>query len=158
MFVGIVLATMRTRLQTNFMKNFKHIAVVLFLAFAASLLTIGQASAQKEVFDGVEAALRAGSAKDLARHFDSKVSLSFADEKATDYSKTQAEFVMKNFFSKNPPTGFSYNFPTPSESVRKDKRYVIGTYTHRNGSYTVLIRVKDAKGKFLIHSVDFIKD
>jgi hypothetical protein len=140
------------------MKNFKTIAVVLFLALAATFLSTGQAVAQKDVFDGVEAALRAGSAKDLSRHFDSKVSLSFADEKPTDYSKTQAEFVMKNFFSKNPPTGFSYNFPTPSESVKKDKRYVIGTYTHRNGSYTVLIRVKDAGGKFLIHSIDFIKD
>ena len=123
-----------------------------------SLFTVGQATAQKDVFDGVETALRVGSAKDLARNFDSKVSLSFADEKSTDYSKTQAEFVMKNFFSKNPPTGFAYNFPTPSESVKKDKRYVIGTYTHRNGSYTVLIRVKDAGGKFLIHSIDFIKD
>ena len=140
------------------MKNFKNIAVVLFLAFVTSLFASGQAMAQKDVFDGVEAALRAGSARDLAKHFDSKVSLSFADEKATDYSKTQAEFVMKNFFSKNPPSGFAYNFPTPSESVRKDKRYVIGTYTHRNGSYTVLIRVKDAGGKFLIHSIDFIKD
>ncbi|MDX5418806.1 MAG: DUF4783 domain-containing protein [Hymenobacteraceae bacterium] len=140
------------------MKNFKDIAVVLFLAFITSLLTIEQAAAQKDVFDGVETALRVGSAKDLARHFDSKVSLSFADEKSTDYSKTQAEFVMKNFFSKNPPTGFAYNFPTPSESVKKDKRYVIGTYTHRNGSYTVLIRVKDSNGKFLIHSIDFIKD
>ncbi|WP_299706499.1 DUF4783 domain-containing protein [uncultured Pontibacter sp.] len=140
------------------MKNFKNIAVVLFLAFVASIFTTGQAVAQKDVFDGVEAALRAGSARDLAKHFDSKVSLSFADEKSTDYSKTQAEFVMKNFFSKNPPAGFAYNFPTPSESVRKDKRYVIGTYTHRNGSYTTLIRVKDVKGKFLIHSIDFIKD
>jgi hypothetical protein len=140
------------------MKNFKSIAVVLFLALITSFLTIERASAQKDVFDGVETALRVGSAKDLARYFDSKVSLSFADEKSTDYSKTQAEFVMKNFFSKNPPTGFAYNFPTPSESVRKDKRYVIGTYTQRNGSYTVLIRVKDSGGKFLIHSIDFIKD
>ncbi|MBD1397367.1 DUF4783 domain-containing protein [Pontibacter sp. JH31] len=140
------------------MKNFKNIAVVLFLALITTLLSVGQAAAQKDVFDGVETALRVGSAKDLARHFDSKVSLSFADEKSTDYSKTQAEFVMKNFFSKYPPTGFAYNFPTPSESVKKDKRYVIGTYTHRNGSYTVLIRVKDTGGKFLIHSIDFIKD
>lgn len=140
------------------MKNLKHIAVVFFLTLIAVVATTGQAAAQKDVFDGVEAALRAGSAKDLAKHFDSKVSLSFADEKATDYSKTQAEFVMKNFFSKNPPTGFAYNFPTPSESVRKDKRYVIGTYTHRSGSYTTLIRVKDSGGKFLIHSIDFIKD
>jgi hypothetical protein len=140
------------------MKKIKNIAVVLFLAFAASFITMGQAAAQKDVFDGVESALRAGSAKDLAKYFDSKVSLSFADEKATDYSKTQAEFVMKNFFSKNPPAGFTYNFPTPSESVRKDKRYVIGTYTHRNGSFTTLIRVKNTGGKFLIHSIDFIKD
>ena len=62
---------------------------------------------------------------------------------------------MKNFFSKNVPVDFSYSHQGASD---KGQRYAIGTYTSKNGSYTVLVRIKEVSGKQVIQSMNFIKD
>ncbi|MCC9165442.1 DUF4783 domain-containing protein [Pontibacter harenae] len=141
------------------MKEIKHIAAVFSLLIVFVWLCGGQAIAQNSfsdnVTDQVKTAMRTGSSKELARHFDNKVRISFVDEKPTDYSNTQAEFVMKNFFSKHPATDFSYGFD--GDSNTKSKSYVIGTYTHEDGTFTVLIRLKESSGRYLVHSIEFIK-
>ncbi len=137
------------------MKNFKHVAIAFSLLIGVLFFKSGQAVAQNDVLSSVKSAIKIGSSKDLSRHFDSKVSISFADGNSTDYSNTQAEFVMKNFFSKTGPTDFTYTFDGSSD---KGKRYAIGSYSSRSGSFTVLVRLKEAKGRYMIHSMDFIED
>lgn len=107
--------------------------------------------AQGDVMGGVKSAIKLGSSKDLARNFSSVVEITLEGGDATSYSSTQAEFVMKNFFSKNPPVDFSYSHQGSSD---KGQKYAIGTYTSKNGSYTVLVRMKESK----IQSMNFIKD
>lgn len=133
------------------MKNLKQIAVVFSLLLAVVFFTKEQAVAQSDVMGGVKSAIKAGSSKDLARNFSSVVEITLEGGDATSYSSTQAEFVMKNFFSKNPPADFSISHQGTSD---KGQRYAIGSYTSKNGTYTVLVRVKDSK----IQSMNFIKD
>jgi hypothetical protein len=132
------------------MKNLKQIAVV-FSLLVAVLFTAEQTVAQGDTMGGVKSAIKAGSSKDLARNFSSVVEITLESGDATSYSSTQAEFVMKNFFSKNPPSDFSYSHQGASD---KGQRYAIGTYTSKNGTYTVLVRMKESK----IQSMNFIKD
>lgn len=133
------------------MKNLKQFAVVFTLLVVVVFMSAGQALAQGGVMDGVKSAMKAGSSKDLARNFSSVVELTLNGKEATSYSNTQAEFVMKNFFSKNTPVDFTY---THQGSSDKGQQYAIGTYTSKSGSYTVLVRTKDSK----IQSMNFIKD
>jgi hypothetical protein len=139
----------------RFMKNFKQIAVVFSLLVIAILFVSENALAQGDVMGGVKSAIKAGSSKDLARNFSSVVEITLEGGEATNYSSTQAEFVMKNFFSKHPPVDFSYSHQGASD---KGQRYAIGTYTAKSGTYTVLVRMKEAGGKYLIQSMNFIKD
>ncbi|WP_242921888.1 DUF4783 domain-containing protein [Pontibacter liquoris] len=137
------------------MRTVRHIVVACTLLLVATFFTAGPAAAQGDVMGNVKAAMKIGSAKDLARNFSNVVEITLDGADATSYSNTQAEFVMKNFFSKNTPVDFSVNHDGTSE---KGQLYAIGTYTAKNGSYTVLIRMKAAGGKYQIHSMNFIKD
>lgn len=133
------------------MKNLKQFAVVFSLLLVVVFMSGGQAVAQGSVMDGVKSAMKAGSSKDLSRNFSSVVELTLDGKEATSYSNTQAEFVMKNFFSKNAPVDFTYSHQGSSD---KGQQYAIGTYSSKAGSYTVLVRMKDSK----IQSMNFIKD
>ncbi|WP_347157584.1 DUF4783 domain-containing protein [Pontibacter chitinilyticus] len=137
------------------MKRFRQIVVTFSLVLVAVFWISGKAMAQNEVMSSVKSAMKIGSAKDLARNFSNVIEITLDGSEATSYSNTQAEFVMKNFFSKNAPVDFAVNHDGTSE---KGQLYAIGTYTSRDGSYTVLIRMKAAGGRYQIHSMNFIKD
>lgn len=137
------------------MRNIRQFGVVFSLLLLFVFMSAGQAAAQGGVMDGVKSAMKAGSSKDLARNFSSVVELTLNGKEATSYSNTQAEFVMKNFFSKNAPVDFTYSHQGSSD---KGQQYAIGTYNSKGGSYTVLVRLKESNGRFLIQSMNFIKD
>lgn len=139
----------------NMKKNLKRIAVAFSLLVVAVLFSAGQAVAQGDAMNNVKSAMKVGSAKELSKNFSSMVEITLDGSEATSYSNTQAEFVMKNFFAKNAPVDFSVNHNGTSD---KGQLYAIGTYASKGDSYTVLIRMKAANGKYLIHSMNFIKD
>jgi len=138
------------------MKKIRRILVAFSLLLATALFTTVPAMAQGgDAMGSVKYAMKAGSARDLARNFSNVVEITLDGGDATNYSSTQAEFVMKNFFSKNTPLDFSVNHDGTSE---KGQLYAIGTYTSKAGTYTVLIRMKAADGTYQVHSMSFIKD
>ncbi|WP_187262264.1 DUF4783 domain-containing protein [Pontibacter beigongshangensis] len=137
------------------MKNFKHIAVVLTFLLAIAFLPIGHTIAQGDFIGRISAAFKVGSAKDLARNFNSVVEITMDGGNATSYSSTQAEFVMKNFFSKYPPVECSVGHKGSSDG---GQRYVILAYTSKAASNTVLVRFKEEDGRAQIYSINFIKD
>ncbi|RYZ37395.1 MAG: DUF4783 domain-containing protein [Sphingobacteriales bacterium] len=133
------------------MKNFT-LALGLFLAFVFALAH--QANAQTEVISSVNAALKIGSSKELARYFNNMVELGF-DGNKSGYSQTQAEFVMKDFFAKNPPTNFEIIHQGAS---KEGLRYAIGKYTHKNGTFRVYMLIKQTKGNYQIDTIDFTRE
>lgn len=133
------------------MKNIKLVLVWSLLLLG--LLEASTAMAQGEMPGEIKTAIRSGSSRDLARLFNNTVEIGFDGDKST-YSKTQAEFVLKDFFSKNAPTGFEFNHQGSSD---QGQRYAIGTYTTKAGEYRVFVVVKQANGKYLVDTVDFTK-
>lgn len=132
----------------------KIFTVAFGLFFALFLMLAPLAKAQSEVVSSVNAALKIGSSKELARHFNNMVELGF-DGNKSGYSQTQAEFVMKDFFAKNPPSNFEVIHQGAS---REGLRYTIGKYTHRNGSFRVYMLIKQNKGTYYVDTIDFTRE
>ena len=131
-------------------KGLAHIPVILILIWLLS----SQAMAQSDVINNVRASLKTGSSKELVKSFNTTVELNFDGKKST-YSRTQAEFVLKDFFKKYPPTDFQY---IHQGSSKQGLTYVIGKYTYDTGSFRVLLYLKNFSGQYKVDLIDFSKE
>ncbi len=111
----------------------------------------GAVAAQSDVMGGIQSALKSGSSKDLARYFNSRVEVSIDGDNAS-YSQSQAEMVLRNFFSKNPSAGFSFDHEGGSEN---GQRYAIGKYNHKGGRYSVVVKIKKYGDAYRIDTIEF---
>lgn len=135
------------------MNNIK-ISNSIFLLVIGFLLMNISVSAQGDVISHVRAAMKTGSSKELTRYFHDNVEMIF-DGQPSDYSRTQAEFVLKDFFKKYPPIDFQYIHQGASKEGIK---YAIGKYAFDNGSFRVLLRAKEFGNNYRIYSIDFTKE
>ncbi len=132
-------------------KLFKYsLIIVPLILFGVSF----QAKAQKEIINNLRTALKTGSSKELVRNFNNMVELNFEGEKS-NYSRAQAELVLKEFFKKYPPTDFQF---IHQGSSKQGLTYVIGTYSFEDGSFRVWILIKKFQDKYLVDSIDFSRE
>ena len=115
------------------------------------LVGVGQVAAQSDVMGGIQSAIKSGSSRDLARYFNTKVNV-IIDGDNGNYSQSQAEMVVRNFFSKNPPADFSFDHQGGSED---GQRYAIGKYSHKGGRYNVVVKVKRYGDAYRIDTIEF---
>ncbi|ULQ56325.1 DUF4783 domain-containing protein [Flavihumibacter rivuli] len=93
--------------------------------------------------DTVVVALKSGNVSLLSRYFDSRVEIALP-EKTDSYSRSQAEMVVKDFFSSN---GGVKNFELKHRGENNGANYVIGVLSTSNGRYrtTLFMKVKGDK-------------
>ncbi len=103
--------------------------------------------------DPIVSAIGSGSSSELARFFDSSISMNVNGQQG-DYSKNQAEIVLRDFFKKNQSLGFSLIFQ--NENPGSLSTY-IGEYSSNQGMFKVLIKVSQNGSGFRIYSLDFVK-
>jgi len=122
--------------------------------FIFSITYSYEVNAQSEVINDMRTALKAGSSKEFVKNFNTMVELNFEGEKS-NYSRSQAELVLKEFFKKYPPLDFQYIHKGAS---KQGLTYVIGKYTFENGSFRVWILIKKFDDNFLVDSIDFSRE
>lgn len=105
---------------------------------------------QAQNFPKVKAAIEIASAKEVAVHFENNVEMSL-DGKNTHYSRSQAEFVLRDFFKDNPVQSFSIIHKGNSEG---GLTYAIGKYESNGTSFRVLIRMRNSK----IYNLSFTRE
>jgi len=110
------------------MKKILPIAIVTFLISSFTLFTS---------IDEVVNAMKSGNASQVARYFDNSVEISMPD-KSNSFSKTQAEIVLKDFFTNNPVKGFE----VIHKGENAGSQYCIGTLVTKNGSFRTTIFMK----------------
>jgi len=98
----------------------------------------------------IEAALRQGDARALAAYFAPQVEI-FLNEGPRIYSSTQGQYVMKEFFEKNPPTTFTLFHKGRSE----DMLYAIGSYVSPEGKWDVSFFTRFQGGRYWIYQLRF---
>lgn len=92
--------------------------------------------------DDVISAMKSGNASGVTKYFDNYVDITMPDKKS-NYSKSQGEIILKDFFSNNGVRTFEVRHKGNGDSGD----YCIGTLQTKNGSYraTVYMRMKDGK-------------
>lgn len=119
------------------------------VALAAALAAHGQ-----DVFAPIRDVIRTGNAREMVKIFAASVDMNL-DGQSNTYGKTQAEFVLREFFKKHPITDFSIIHTGASKGGRQ---YAIGRYLSKSESYNVLIRVSEDQGTYLIHEMNFVRE
>ncbi len=131
--------------------------MTLILSFFLSVFLYGQTSfgfdAGVASIDPVISAIEGGSSSDLAKFFEQSISLNVNGQQG-EFSKNQAEMVLKDFFKKNPSLGFKVVFR--SETNPSLISY-IGDYKSTESSFKVFIKVIQQGENLRIYSLDFVK-
>ena len=133
-------------------KNIGYRFLVCIFIFSISLSI--EVNAQSEVINNLRSAMKTGSSKELVKNFNTMVELNFEGEKS-NYSKSQAELVLKEFFKKYPSNDFQFIHQGAS---KQGLTYVIGKYTFEDGSFRVWILIKKFEDSYLVDSIDFSRE
>lgn len=124
-------------------KIFGFILVIPFIAFTAG-----------DFLDQVAAYVKTGNSKEIAKYFDSNVAITIAGKEG-NYSKNQAEIVLKDFFAKNSVKSFSLIHKGTSNEGSK---YGIGSLCTAGGTYRTYIYVKQQGASYTIQELRFEKE
>lgn len=102
--------------------------------------------------DDVVVALRSGNASQLSKYFDNRVDISMPD-KADNYSRTQAEMILRDFFVSNTVKNFSLRYKSQNAAAN----YCIGTLQTRGGNYRTILFMKQKGDKQYLQDIRFQK-
>lgn len=116
----------------------------LILTFAV-LLT---AQDQPRVPAGISIAFKSGSAAGLSEYLNSTVELVMPD-KEDFYSKSVAESILKDFFSRHR----TRDFVIKHQGAKGDAQYAIATLETDKGRFRVYFLLKKVEGNPLIHQI-----
>lgn len=118
------------------------------------MLTDSSGYGQSVEIGNVRMAIKSGSSKELAKYFGEFVELHFDGDRSS-YSKSQAEFVLRDFFKKYPPVDFQYVHQGNSGEGLK---YAIGKYIISNGSYRIWLLFKKTSDTYYVDTIDFTRE
>ena len=111
--------------------------LALFLLISTSVMAL-------DIYDDVSNAIRSGDAKQIATFFGNTIELTIGDKESI-YSKAQAEFILKDFFTKNPPKTFVILHKGASP---EGTQYAIGNLLTTNGeNFRTSFYLKISNGK-----------
>jgi Domain of unknown function (DUF4783) len=122
---------------------------LLCLAF----VIMSSANSLSEIPSQITTALSSGNASLLAEYFNSNIELTLFD-KEDIYSKTQAEMILRDFFTKNKPT----QFKVLHQGGKENSKYAIGSLVCGSVSYRVTFLIKSENDKLFIHQLSIEND
>lgn len=124
------------------------------VAFFVCLLNLSWLFAQQaEVVPQAAEAIKAGSARELARFFPAAVDITL-EGKPGNYSKAQGELVLRDFFRAHPPDEFSLIHRGQSKGGQP---FAIGQYKSGSDTYRVWLKIRVSGNQQFIEEISFVK-
>ena len=114
-----------------------------------SVLLLSSYKSQNGI-DEVINALRTGSSGQLAAYFDDNVELTLPD-KSDNYSRAQAQLIVKDFFGNNGVKGFELKHKGDSPGGH----FCIGTLQTNAGNFRTNVFMKTKNGKEVLKEIRF---
>ena len=118
-----------------------------------TLFTVLAIVSSFSIFSGIEeiiSALKAGNATELAKYFDNTVEITLPD-KSNSYSKSQAEVVLRDFFSNNPVKGLDILH----KGENGGSQYCIVKLITKNASYRTTVYMKQKGNRQTLQEIRF---
>lgn len=100
--------------------------------------------------DEIASAMKSGNIVKLSRYLDSRVDISLP-EKSDTYSKSQAEMIIRDFFS----TNGVQNFLIRHKGENGGSEFCVGLLKTRNGDYRTTLFIKIKGDKQLLQEIRF---
>jgi hypothetical protein len=100
--------------------------------------------------DGVIFALRSGNSSELSKYFDENVDITLPD-KSDNYSRAQAQLIIKDFFGNNGVRGFELRHKGDSPGGH----YCSGTLQTATGNFRTNVFMKSKNGKEVLKEIRF---
>jgi hypothetical protein len=123
--------------------------IVSFL-LAISAVVFSSFTLQNGTIDEVIGALRSGNSTELSKYFDDNVEITLPD-KSDNYSKAQAQLIIKDFFSNNGVKGFELKHKGDSPGGH----FCIGTLQTNSGNFRTNVFMKVKNGKEVVKEIRF---
>jgi len=122
----------------------------IFTFFLVGSIFLLSSFVKQNGIDEVIGALRSGNSTELSRFFDDNIELTLPD-KSDNYSKAQAQLIVKDFFSNNGVKGFDLKH----KGDAPDGHYCIGTLQTSSGSFRTHVLMKTKNGKEVVREIRF---
>ncbi len=100
--------------------------------------------------EDVIVSLRTGNSAQVARFFDNTIEITLP-EKSNSYSKSQAEMILKDFFSNNPVKGFD----VIHKGENAGSQYCIGTLITKNANFRTTVFMKQKGDSQFLQEIRF---
>jgi hypothetical protein len=136
------------KLKPLFMKSFLGTVILISTILLSSFRTAALSDTIE--IDDIVVALKAGNASNLSKYFDSRVDLSLPD-KSDNYSRIQAEMIIKDFFSNNGVR----NFELKHKGEKSGSNYCVGILQTRGGNYRTTLFMKWKGDKQYLQDISF---
>ncbi|MEA3477299.1 MAG: DUF4783 domain-containing protein [Bacteroidota bacterium] len=117
------------------------------------LLPLMQVAAQDDIGRKLNSTIKDGDAISLSKHFNTRVDITLPSVDDT-FSQNHATQVLKDFFTKYPPSSFIINHDGTSND---GSLYLIGTYKSGDNTFRVYILLKKSADRFKIFQLQFEK-
>src|SRR5689334_1422250 len=122
---------------------------LLSILLFGSVLLLSSFTAQNSI-DEVIGALRSGNSSQLSNFFDDNVELTLPD-KSDNYSRAQAQLIVKDFFGNNGVKGFELKHKGDSPGGH----FCIGTLQTNSGNFRTNVFMKIKSGREVIKEIRF---
>lgn len=109
-------------------------------------LFVGWFSPSEIAYSELENAFATSNASYIAAYGKDKMLISILDKESV-YSQSQATLVLRDFFSKKPPTGFKF---TMKGKEKTESSFAIGTYQTKTETFRITIYFKKVTSEYKI--------
>jgi len=129
-------------------------AIIFLLALATTISASFIQHLSSDVIEDIGNAIKSGKATAVSKYFNSTLDLTIPGNEGT-YSKPQAELILKEFFSKNPPKSFAVNHQGSSND---GSLYAIGNYVSGSVTFRTYFLLKKVNTGYLMQKLEFEED
>ena len=130
--------------------HFLLLSTVFCLLFQVNDIQAQTSKPIAEIIEQIRVSVKASNSKELTNYMSDMIEIQLPDQDRNNYSKTQAEFVLRDFMKKYPPVNFTYIHKVLD---KEDFKFTIGEYVYANGSMRVTMVIKPVNNKYLIDSI-----
>jgi hypothetical protein len=120
--------------------------ILVILCSVIVLMSFTSSQGLNDVINGI----KSGSASSVSKHFDNTVEISVAG-KSNNYSKSQGEAVLRDFFTNNVVKSFSIVHQGESGS----SQFCIGTLITNHGTFRTTVNLKQKGDKQMLQEIKF---